>query len=389
MGNQCAALIAAGGTGSRMGDKTNKLMMPLNGRPVLARTLAVFDAMEEITHIVVVLHPGLINAVRDLLPEWEITTPVELVAGGKTRQESVYIGLRALAEDTWIVAIHDGARPLIDPAIVRRTLVAAEKKGAAAAGIPVKDTLKRIGEENIIESTVDRKNLWQVQTPQTFYYHLILDAHREAKAKGWTCTDDASLIERMGGIVTMVEGSALNVKITTPEDMHLAQKLLAETMSVKIGMGYDAHRFTEDRKLVLGGVEIPYERGLLGHSDADVLTHAVMDALLGAAGLGDIGQWFPDSDPAYQGARSLDLLKKVRAAITEAGYAISHMDGTIIAQAPKLADHVPSMRAIIARALGIPKGSVNIKATTTEGMGFEGRGEGIAAQAVATLCKRD
>jgi len=388
MKNRYAALIAAGGTGTRMGARTNKLMMPLNGKPVLARTLAVFDGMEEIAQIVVVLHPGLIDGVRGLLPEWGVAKPVNLVPGGKTRQESVYTGLRALPENTEIVAIHDGARPLIDPVIVRRTLLAAEKSGAAAAGIPVKDTLKRVGGENRIESTVDRKDLWQVQTPQTFRCDLILDAHREAQAKGWTCTDDASLIERTGGTVTMVEGSALNVKITTPEDMHLAQKLLAETLSVKTGTGYDAHRLAADRKLILGGVDIPYDRGLSGHSDADVLTHAIMDALLGAAALGDIGQWFPPSDPAYEGVCSLDLLKKVGEAVTEAGYAISHIDGTIIAQAPKLAGHIPRMRSNIAGALGLDAGSVNIKATTTEGMGFTGRGEGIAAQAAATLCRR-
>lgn len=384
-----AALIAAGGTGTRMGARTNKLMMPLCGRPVLARTLAVFDGIPGIGHIVVVLHPDLIGTVRESLPAWGIRIPVTLVAGGATRQESVYKGLQALSEDTSLVAIHDGARPLISADIIERTFEEAGKSGAAAAGIPVIDTLKRVGAQNQIEDTVDRTSLWQVQTPQTFRYDLILAAHREAKASGWSCTDDASLIERTGGTVTMVMGSALNVKITTPEDMQLAQKLLAETLTVKTGTGYDAHRLVEDRKLILGGVDIPYERGLLGHSDADVLTHAVMDALLGAAGLGDIGQWFPDSDPAYAGACSLDLLKKVGDAVSGAGYGISHIDSTIIAQAPKVAGHLPRMRANIAGVLGLDEDSVNIKATTTEGMGFTGRGEGIAAQAAATLYKHE
>lgn len=388
MKNRYAALIAAGGTGTRMGADINKLMMPLNGKPVLARTIMVFDEIPRIRHITVVLHPDLIETVRESLPEWGIRTSVSLVEGGATRQESVYKGLRSLPGDTSLVAIHDGARPLISPDIIERTFEEAGKMSAAAAGIRVKDTLKIVA-EGAIEGTVDRTNLWQVQTPQTFRYDLILNAHREAQDKGWTCTDDASLIERTGGTVTMVEGSALNVKITTPEDMHLAQKLLAETMSVKTGTGYDAHRLVEDRKLILGGVDIPYERGLLGHSDADVLTHAIMDALLGAAGLGDIGQWFPDSDPVYEGARSLDLLKKVGAAISEAGYTISHIDGTVIAQAPKVAGHIPQMRANIAGVLGLIEGSVNIKATTTEGMGFTGRGEGIAVQAAATLCGFD
>jgi 2-C-methyl-D-erythritol 4-phosphate cytidylyltransferase/2-C-methyl-D-erythritol 2,4-cyclodiphosphate synthase len=382
-----AVLIAAGGLGSRMNAGTNKLMMPLCGKPVLARTLAVFDGIPGVRQIAVVLHPALIETVEKMLPEWGITTPVTLVAGGATRQESVYIGLRALPEDTEIVAIHDGARPLVTRDIVQRTLDAAQEHGAAAAGIPVRDTLKRVGAENRIEATLDRNGLWQVQTPQVFRYDRILDAHRQAATNGWECTDDASIIERMGGKVVMVAGSPRNIKITTPEDLDMAQRLLSQT--IRIGTGYDAHRLAEGRTLILGGVAIPYERGLLGHSDADVLTHAIIDAILGAAGLGDIGQWFPDDDPAYAGACSLDLLKEVADAVARAGCGITHIDGTIIAEAPKLAKYIPGMRANIAKALDVEESCVNIKATTTEGMGFTGRGEGIAAQAAATLYARD
>jgi len=382
-----AVLIAAGGLGSRMNAGTNKLMMPLCGKPVLARTLAVFDGIPGVRQIAVVLHPALIETVEKMLPEWGITTPVTLVAGGATRQESVYIGLRALPEDTEIVAIHDGARPLVTRDIVQRTLDAAQEHGAAAAGIPVRDTLKRVGAENRIEVTLDRNGLWQVQTPQVFRYDRILDAYRRAAENGWECTDDASIIERMGGKVVMVAGSARNIKITTPEDLDMAQRLLSQT--IKIGTGYDAHRLAEGRTLILGGVAIPYERGLLSHSDADVLTHAIIDAILGAAGLGDIGQWFPDDDPAYAGACSLDLLKEVADAVARAGCGITHIDGTIIAEAPKLAKYIPGMRANIAKALDVEESCVNIKATTTEGMGFTGRGEGIAAQAAATLYARD
>jgi 2-C-methyl-D-erythritol 4-phosphate cytidylyltransferase/2-C-methyl-D-erythritol 2,4-cyclodiphosphate synthase len=378
-----AALIAAGGTGSRMGGGVNKLLMPLAGKPVLARTLAVFDGMPEIGHVAVVLHPDLLETMQGMLPEWGISTSVQLTEGGGTRQASVYRGLQALPEDTQLVAIHDGARPFVTPDIVRRTFTAAEASGAAVAGIRVKDTLKIVA-EGIIEGTVDRTRMWQVQTPQTFRYDLILNAHREAETQGWACTDDASLIERTGGKVAMVEGSALNIKITTPEDMFLAERLLG-TAHVKTGIGYDAHQLAIGRKLVLGGVEIPYERGLLGHSDADVLTHVVMDAILGAAGLGDIGRHFPDSDPAYEGICSLDLLEKVVEMIDDAGLGISHIDGVIVAQAPRMAGHIPGMRANIAGILGLDVQNVNIKATTTEGMGFAGRGEGIAAQAVATL----
>lgn len=378
-----AALIAAGGIGSRMGGGVNKLLMPLAGKPVLARTLAVFDGMPEIGHIAVVLHPDLLETVRGMLPEWGISTPVQLTEGGDTRQASVYRGLQALPEDTQLVAIHDGARPLVTPDIITRTLEAAKENGAAATGIRVKDTLKIVA-EGTIEGTVDRTRMWQVQTPQTFRYDRILNAHREADAQGRTCTDDASLIERTGGRVRMVEGSALNIKITTPEDMFIAERLLG-TAQIKTGIGYDAHRLTAGRELVLGGVEIPYERGLMGHSDADVLTHAVMDAILGAAGLGDIGRHFPGSDPAYEGICSLDLLEKVIEMIDDAGFGISHIDGVIVAQAPRMAGHIPGMRANIAGILGLDVLNVNIKATTTEGMGFTGRGEGIAAQAAATL----
>lgn len=383
MGEKYAALIAAGGTGSRMGADVNKLLMPLAGKPVLARTLAVFDALPEIGLIAIVLHPDLSGTVRDALPGWNIRTPVRLIEGGATRQESVYRGLRALPEDTQLVAIHDGARPLIDPGSIRRTLVSAAEYGAAVAGIKVKDTLK-IVKEGAIEGTVDRTYLWQVQTPQVFRYGLIVNAHREAADRGWECTDDAALIERTGGTVMMVEGSVRNLKITTPEDMDMAERLLAG-QSVKTGIGYDAHRLAPGRKLILGGVDIPYEKGLLGHSDADVLTHAVMDAILGAAALGDIGRWFPDSDPVYAGACSLDLLRKVGEAAADAGYAVSHIDATVIAQAPKLMGHIPTMRERIAGALDLDVHCVNVKATTTEGMGFTGAGEGIAAQAVATL----
>lgn len=293
-----------------------------------------------------------------------------------------------MPEDTQLVAIHDGARPLVSPDIIERTLEEAWKSGAAAAGIRVKDTVKVVGDGGMIEGTVDRTRLWQVQTPQTFRYPLILEAHREAEARGWECTDDASLIERTGGKVAMVPGSPRNLKITEPEDMALAEKILGGT-GHRTGTGYDAHRLTEGRKLILGGVDIPYEKGLLGHSDADVLTHAVMDALLGAAGLGDIGQWFPDNDPAYEGISSLALLGRVGEAVAQAGYAIANIDGTVIAQAPRLAAHIPRMRAHIAEVLGIEESQVNVKATTTEGMGFTGRGEGIAAQAAAALYRRD
>jgi len=248
---------------------------------------------------------------------------------------------------------------------------------------PLADTVKRATPEGDVEATVARDRLWGAQTPQGFRFHLLYDAYRRAVAEHWPVTDDAGVVERAGHRVHLVEGEAMNFKITRPEDLALAERLAGGPP--RIGIGYDVHRLVPDRPLVLGGVTIPHDAGLLGHSDADVLTHAIMDALLGAAALGDIGQLFPDTAPQYHGISSIRLLAQVVDRVREAGFLPVNVDAVIVAQAPKLAPHVDAMRERLAATLALPRSGVSVKATTTEGLGFIGTREGIAAYATACL----
>ena len=283
--------------------------------------------------------------------------------------------------------------PLCGEPVIARTLESAKKYGSGVAAVPLKDTVKRVNEGGVVVDTPPRDALRAVQTPQTFEAELIRRAHA-AYALGERATDDAALAERMGVKVRLTEGDVENIKLTTPEDMLLARQVILrregqkeEKPMVRIGHGYDVHRLTEDRKLILCGVEIPYTLGLLGHSDADVALHALMDALLGAAALGDIGRHFPDTDPAYKGADSGKLLDHVVALLEEKGYAVGNVDVTIICQRPKLKDYIEQMRQNVARHLKVDADCVNIKATTTEKLGFEGEGLGISSHAVACIEK--
>ena len=289
------------------------------------------------------------------------------------------------------MAIHDGARPLVTAEVIARTLESAKKYGSGVATVPLKDTVKRVNEGGVVVDTPPRDALRAVQTPQTFEAELIRRAHA-AYALGERATDDAALAERMGVEVRLTEGDVENIKLTTPEDMLLARQVILrregqkeEKPMVRIGHGYDVHRLTEDRKLILCGVEIPYTLGLLGHSDADVALHALMDAMLGAMALGDIGRHFPDTDPAYKGADSGRLLDHVVALLEEKGYVVGNVDVTIICQSPKLKDYIEQMRQNVARHLKVDADCVNIKATTTEKLGFEGEGLGISSHAVACI----
>ena len=275
--------------------------------------------------------------------------------------------------------------------VIARTLESAKKYGSGVAAVPLKDTVKRVNEGGVVVDTPPRDALRAVQTPQTFEAELIRRAHA-AYALGERATDDAALAERMGVEVRLTEGDVENIKLTTPEDMLLARQVILrregqkeEKPMVRIGHGYDVHRLTEERKLILCGVEIPYTLGLLGHSDADVALHALMDALLGAAALGDIGRHFPDTDPAYKGADSGRLLDHVVALLEEKGYVVGNVDVTIICQRPKLKDYIEQMRQNVARHLKVDADRVNIKATTTEKLGFEGEGLGISSHAVACI----
>jgi 2-C-methyl-D-erythritol 2,4-cyclodiphosphate synthase len=287
-----------------------------------------------------------------------------------------------------VVLVHDGVRPFLSPSLVHAVAAAAAQDGSATAAIPVAETIKS-GQRGWVVSTLDRSGLYSIQTPQAFRRTLLEEAHREAERQGFRGTDDAALVERLGYPVRLVPGSPHNLKVTIPEDLALAEAMLrrsgASAGAARVGVGFDAHRFAGGRPLILGGVEVPAPRGLLGHSDADVVVHAVMDALLGAAGCGDIGQHFPPDDPAFEGVRSLALLAQVRDLLATRGWRAAHVDVVVIAEAPRLSPYVPPMRAAMAGALGVSEGQVNVKATTVDGMGALGREEGIAAQAVVTL----
>ncbi|MBQ8731766.1 MAG: 2-C-methyl-D-erythritol 2,4-cyclodiphosphate synthase [Oscillospiraceae bacterium] len=380
-----SVIIVAAGTASRM-NGIDKIIYPLKGTPVIIRTLRPFLALPFVREIVIVTRKELHQTIGDAAKELESTVPIRFTEGGSCRQESVFRGIEMTSPQAEYFMIHDGARPLITPDCLTGILEAAIAHQAAAPGVPVKDTIKRCDEAGMIVETPPRAALRAIQTPQTFSAALYRRAMDTARATGKDYTDDCQLVEAMGVPVFVAPGEYTNIKITTPEDLLLAEALIKEENAmIRIGHGYDVHRLVEERKLILGGVEIPWEKGLLGHSDADVLAHAISDALLGAAALGDIGKHFPDNDPAFSGADSILLLKEVCAILRREGYRPGNVDATVIAQAPKLASHIPAMRQILANAMGLSLKDVSVKATTEEKLGFTGQGEGISAHAVCTI----
>ena len=376
-------MVAAAGGSTRMGQPKQHIL--LGNRPVLIHTLLALQSADAVDEILLIARPEDIDTFMVQAKEAGVTKLRTAVAGGNTRQQSVANGLAALPAETTLVGVHDGARPLIDPDTIAAVIEAAAQCGGAAVAVPVNDTLKRTNADGIIIDTPDRANLWRVQTPQVFDRAALCAAMDTAMADGKDYTDDCQLMEAAGHKVKLVTGLDTNLKLTTPEDIALAKALMKESKDMRIGHGYDVHKLVEGRDLILGGVKIAYEKGLLGHSDADVLTHAVMDALLGAAALGDIGKLFPDNDPAYKGADSIMLLRHVAKRVGEEGYTIGNVDATILCQRPKLAPHIPQMRQIIADACGIDVTCVSVKATTEEGLGFTGSGDGIAAHCVCLL----
>ena len=380
-----SAVLVAAGSSTRMG--FDKLSFDLGGETVLHRSIRAFDQCPQIGEIVLVAGKNRAFVEQQVVG---CTKPVQIVAGGATRAESAKNGV--LAAHGELVAVHDAARPFVSPAVIAAVLEAAARCGAAAPAVPVKDTIKQavpgdgktVPEACLVHSTPDRSTLYAVQTPQCFDRTQYLAALQELDAeKARLVTDDCSLFELTGRSVQLTQGDYANLKITTRED--LPRPVQKEETRMRIGHGYDVHRLVEGRKLILGGVEIPFEKGLLGHSDADVLAHAVMDAVLGAAALGDIGQHFPDNDPAYAGADSLELARHVARILSEHGYRVENIDATILCQRPKLAPHIPAMRANLAAAFGLPVDAVSVKATTEEHLGFTGEGLGIAAHAVALI----
>ena len=376
-------MVAAAGGSTRMGQP--KQHIKLGQYPVLIHTLLAIQQVEAVDEILLIAREEDIDTFAAQAKEAGVSKLTRTVAGGATRQQSVANGLAALPAKATLVGVHDGARPLIDPATVAAVIATAAECGAAAVAVPVKDTLKRTDENGIVIDTPDRAHLWRVQTPQVFDRAALCAAMEAAMAAGKDYTDDCQLMEAAGHAVKLVAGLDTNLKLTTPEDIRLAKALMKERSDMRIGHGYDVHKLVEGRDLILGGVKIEYEKGLLGHSDADVLTHAVMDALLGAVALGDIGKLFPDNDPAYKGADSIALLRRVVERVGEDGYHIGNIDATILCQRPKLAPHIPQMRQILADACGVDVTCVSVKATTEEGLGFTGSGEGIAAHCVCLL----
>ncbi len=379
-----SAVIVAAGSSTRMG--FDKLSAMIGGETVLEKSMRVFENCDEVEELVFVYgkNEGFVRSVAS-----KCAKRVCCVQGGETRAQSAANGVCA-ATGT-LVAIHDAARPFVSQTLLSQVLAAARIHGAAAPAVPVKDTIKQVeilgdGEavpkSMVVAATPDRNTLFAVQTPQCFCREAYIMALNKTTAQTLaTLTDDCSLFEARGWRVHLTEGDYANYKITTREDLPVAKK----SVSMRVGHGYDVHKLVEGRKLILGGVEIPYEKGLLGHSDADVLAHAIMDALLGAAGQGDIGKHFPDTDAAYSGADSLVLAREVANVLAQHGYEIGNIDATILCEKPKLAPHIPSMCARIAQALGIDETQINVKATTEEKLGFTGEGLGIAAHAVAFI----
>ena len=379
------AVLVAAGSSTRMG--FDKLSFDLGGETVLERSVRAFDECPEVDELVIVTGASGENAQRAAA---RCKKPVRLVKGGSTRAESARSGVAAAHGR--LVAVHDAARPFVSQSVIADTIAAAARCGAAAPAVPVKDTIKAaargdgktVPPDCAVQTTPDRSTLYAVQTPQCFDRAAYLAALAELdETRARLVTDDCSLFELTGRPVQLTQGDYANLKITTRED--LPRPAQRKETEMRIGHGYDVHRLVEQRKLILGGVEIPFEKGLLGHSDADVLTHAVMDAVLGAAALGDIGQHFPDNDPEYAGADSLKLACRVAQILKERGWRIENIDATLLCQRPKLAPHIPAMRANLAAAFGLPVEAVSVKATTEEHLGFTGEGLGIAAHAVALI----
>jgi 2-C-methyl-D-erythritol 4-phosphate cytidylyltransferase/2-C-methyl-D-erythritol 2,4-cyclodiphosphate synthase len=382
-----------------MGASLNKVFLPLGDRPILLHSIAIMEASSEIAAYVVVVSPGEVSFCRTLLVPYQLTKLAGVVPGGAVRQESAANGVRALPSNCEIVAVQDGARPLLCVDVLDGSIRRAREVGAVVVAVPAKDTVKVVGADGGITATPERSGLWRAQTPQVFRRTLLEEAYACAERDQYQGTDDASLVERLGVRVEVYRGSEDNLKITTPRDLLVAEALLDGQMVARscanpqqpvqlltrTGLGYDVHPLQSGRKLCLGGVEIPGEVGLQGHSDADVVLHALMDAALGAAGLDDIGHYFPPSDSRWQDADSLALLSIVRGVLAGAGYEIAQLDLVIAAERPKLAPYLGQMKQQISAVLGLPATDMGIKATTSEGLGFVGRGEGIAAWAIVNL----
>ncbi len=385
MADRVAAIVVAAGRGLRAGGDLPKQYRHILGEPVIRPSIATFVRHDEIALVQPVIHPDDTEYFDAAVTGLDLLPPVH---GGATRQASVLAGLEALApRSPDIVLVHDAARPFASPALIARAIEAARATGAAIPALAVADTVKTVDTDGRVTGTIDRAQLRLVQTPQAFAFDALLDAHRRARDAGRDdFTDDAALAEWAGLKVTTFQGESANVKLTTNEDFARAEAAkFAELGDVRTGFGFDVHQFGDGDHVMLGGVRIPHQRGLAGHSDADVVLHALVDALLGAISDGDIGVHFPPTDPQWRGASSDRFLAFAVERVRARGGRIAHLDITIVCEAPRIGPHRDAMRARVADIAGLPLARVAVKATTSEKMGFTGRGEGMAAFANATV----
>ena len=373
-------LIAAAGSGVRFGGGRPKQYALLNGKPLLRHTLDVFINHPDLSSLRVIINADHQSLYNEAVAGLDLPPPIY---GSDTRKSSIYNGLNGVShlKDNDILLVHDAARPLVCINDITKLALEANKTGAATLATPVTDTLRHES-----GNTVERDGLWTIQTPQGFHYSILKNAHEAAKNDN--ATDDAGLVTTSGRPVALVEGSRNNIKITRPEDIELAEKLLQKNFDIRTGMGFDVHAFEKNdptRPLILCGIKINHQFGLAGHSDADVGLHAITDALLGAIAEGDIGQHFPPSNMAFKDMNSDIFLKRAAELARKKGAVIQNIDVTIICEAPKIGPHREAMQKRIAEILGLNPSRIGVKATTTEQLGFTGRGEGIAAQAVVTV----
>jgi 2-C-methyl-D-erythritol 4-phosphate cytidylyltransferase / 2-C-methyl-D-erythritol 2,4-cyclodiphosphate synthase len=380
-----SALIAAGGRGLRFGGAQPKQLRLLGGQSILERSVDAFRHCDAIDDIVVALPAELALTP----PPWLLAgdKPIEVVVAGARRRDSVANAFARVVDRADVVVVHDAARPFVTVETIRRTISAATESGAAIAAIAAHDTVKRASASRVVMATLPREEIYLAQTPQAFRTSVLKDA----LALGGDATDEAMLAEQAGHAVQIVEGDPRNLKITTTADLVLAERLLELVppvpVAMRIGNGYDLHRLVTGRPLILGGVTIPFDKGLLGHSDADAICHAVTDAVLGASGAGDVGRHFPDTDPAWKGANSLDFLRKAMTLVKNAGLAVVNVDVVVIAQRPKLVPYIDAIRSNLADALDCDASQVSVKGKTNEGVDSMGAGESIAVHAVALLSR--
>ncbi|MEQ1573145.1 MAG: 2-C-methyl-D-erythritol 4-phosphate cytidylyltransferase [Vicinamibacterales bacterium] len=380
-----SAIIAAGGRGARFGTAGPKQFLALCGKPILRHSVEALAGSSRVSELVVALPADMVADPPTYLAA--AGKPTVVVEGGARRQDSVARAFARVASRADVVIIHDAARPFVSGELIERTIDAAVAYGAAIAALPATDTVKRGNANRVIVGTLPRGEVFLAQTPQAFRTSVLRDALALATGHA-EATDEAMLAEQAGHPVTLVDGDPRNIKITTPEDLEMAEALMAQRgggAGLRIGNGYDLHRLVAGRPLILGGVTIPFEKGLLGHSDADAVCHALTDAILGAACAGDIGRHFPDTDPAWKDANSIAMLAHAAGIVREAGYNVVNVDVVVIAERPKLLPHVEAIRGNVARAIGIAPGQVSVKGKTNEGVGATGGGEAVAVHAVALI----